>query len=238
MRCSETAWALTPGAPDRRDVGVLRISTPVARAGNSAAARSLCLNFNTYLTTSRWRVVPAGGGAGDGGSSTGLAEEVELSCAFVVDQGNLAGLEGFAFWCVQEQVASATVQMWNGFIAREVAGRACRYGGFPGGKRDDPDSWHPVTQHLQQVLVPSRDLPSDRLADELQAAFRELREAMLRDGTGAWFSARDSPPLLCEMPFCWDTYPGGVIGGQGGRGFRQRSCRSCTAGARTPATAR
>jgi hypothetical protein len=211
-----TFFHVTAGTPDRRDVGVLRVSTPVARAGNSAAARDLCLGLNTYVTTSRWTVAPVGGG---GGASPDGAEEVELGCAFVVGQDSLADLEGFALWCVREQVAYATVQMWNGLVAKEVAGRACHYQGFPGGERDDPGSWHPVTHHLQQVLVPNRDLPSDGLADELQAAFRELREAMFRGGTAAWFSAQDTPPLACEMPFSWGAYSDGVIGGQGGRGL-------------------
>lgn len=48
-----TFFHVTSGRPDRRDVGVLRISTPVARVGNSAAAKDLCLGFNTYVTTSR-----------------------------------------------------------------------------------------------------------------------------------------------------------------------------------------
>jgi hypothetical protein len=32
-------------------------------------------------------------------------------------------------------------------------------------------------------------------------------------------STQDTPPLVCEMPFSWDSYPGGVVGGQGGRGL-------------------
>lgn len=211
-----TFFHVTPGMPDRRDVGVLRISTPVARTTDSAAARDLCLGFNTYNTTNRWTVVPARGG---GEASGDEAVEVEVSCAFVVGPDSPADLESFALWCMREQVAYATTQMWSGYIAEEVAGQECHYGGFPGGERDEPGCFHPATRHLHDVVGPNRDLPSDGPADELQAAFRELRDAMLRDGTGAWFAAQDTPPLTCEVPFSWQPYPEGVIGGQGGRGL-------------------
>ena len=49
-------------------------------------------------------------------------------------------------------------------------------------------------------------MPADALAASLRGAFLCLRDEMLQEGTGAWFSEEpDSDLLSCEMPATWEA---------------------------------
>ena len=198
-----TFFQVTAGAAGTPDLGVLRVYTPVAWAGNGNAARDVCLDLNANATTVRWSVAREAGDSGE------YDEELQLSCAFVVGPHNQAELESFALWCVREQIAIATAHIRDGSVAEAVAGQSSIYTGFPGG--DDRADWHEAVSFYERVVLPGAELSSSGLADELQAAFRVLLDAMFEEGSGAWFAGQDDPPLTCEMPFTWDPYPDGVI---------------------------
>ena len=56
-------------------------------------------------------------------------------------------------------------------------------------------------------MEPGKDKAADDLAINLQAAFLSLRDEMLAEGRGAWYSPEPtSYPLSCEMPANWFGY--------------------------------
>jgi hypothetical protein len=198
-----TFFHVTAGAAGTPDLGMLRVYTPVAWVGNGNAARDVCLDLNANATTVRWSVAREADASGEYG------EELQLSSAFVIGPHNQAELETFALWCVREQIAIATAHLRDGSVAEAVAGQSSSYTGFPGG--DDRADWHEAVFFYERVVLPGAELQSEGLADELQAAFRALRDAMFEEGTSAWFASSDDPPLTCEMPFTWQPYPNRTI---------------------------
>jgi hypothetical protein len=198
-----TMFEVTAGADGTPDVGGLRVYTPVAAARNGNTARDVCSELNASTATARWSVVRERDPDGT------CYDEVQLQCAFVVGPGNQDLLESFALWCVREQIAVATGHIRAGDVAAAVSGVCSRYTGFPAG--DERPGWHPVTSFIDRVVLPSASLSADGLADELQEAFRGLRDTMVGERTSAWFAAEDTPPLTCETPFAWEPYPDGVI---------------------------
>ena len=196
-------FEVTEGADGTPDLGVLRVCTPIASAGNGNTARDVCLELNASTATARWSV------AREPDSDGSYYDEVQVSCAFVVGPHNQDTLESFALWCVREQIGAATAHIHSGDVAEAVAGVYSRYTGFPAG--DDRVDRHPVVSFTEQVVQPSASLSADGLAEELLAAFRGLREMMFDERTSAWFACDDELPLTCETPFSWDLYPQGVI---------------------------
>ena len=133
----------------------------------------------------------------------------------MVGQHNVASLEEFALWCIREQIAIATAKLTN-YIAEDIGGQPVRIPGHEAGDyRDDPDNWHEVVYHYDHYVTSNRFLPTASLLASLADAFDGLKQEMFAEDTGAWFSAGgvDETGFLCEMPFGWDSYPGGVIGG-------------------------
>src|ERR1700761_6441636 len=141
-------------------------------------------------------------------------EILQVSCSFVVGQHNVASLEEFALWCVREQIAIATAKLTN-YIAQDIGGLPVRIPVHETGDyRDDPEDWHEVVYHYDHYVTIRYMLTASLLAS-LADAFEGLKQEMFAEDTGAWFSAggADETGVLCEMPFGWDSYPGGVIGG-------------------------
>lgn len=198
-----TMFEVSDGAEGTPDLGVLRVFTPVAVAGNGNAARDVCAELNAGTGTARWSVAPQRGADGS------CYDEVQVSCAFVVGPHNRDALESFALWCVREQIATATAHIRSGDVASAVSGTFIRYAGFPAG--DERADWHPVVSFAEEVLRPGASLPADVLGDELLEAFHGLRGRMFDERTSAWFTLREEFPLTFETPFGWQPYPGGVI---------------------------
>ena len=199
-----TLFEVADAADGTPDLGVLRVSTPVASARNGNAARDLCLQLNAATGITRWSVAREPDGSGR------HYDELQASCAFVVGPHNQDTLESFALWCVREQIAVATGHIRSGDLASALDGRHMRYEGFPAG--DDRADLHPVTSFLEEVVQPGAALPGLRpLADGLLAAFRDLREAMFQEGIAAWYTMHDESPIAFESPFSWDPYPQGVV---------------------------
>lgn len=198
-----TVFEVAEGAAATPDLGVLRIWTPVATAGNGNAARDACLELNESTGTVRWSV------AREQDPDGSYYDEVQASCAFVVGPHNQDTLESFALWCVREQIAAATGHIRSGNIAESVSGVFSRYTGFPAG--DERADWHPVTSFTDHVVAPSASLSAAGLAGQLHEAYLGLRSAMFDEGISTWFAVQDEPPLTCEMPFAWEPYPYGII---------------------------
>ena len=198
-----TVFAVAEGATATPGLSVLLVYTPIAAALNGNVARDVCSELNQSTATARWSVVR------ERDSDGTYYDEVQLSCAFVVGPHNQDTLESFALWCVREQIAAATGHIRSRDVAGAVSGVYSRYTGFPAG--DERADWHPVTSFIDRIIRPSASLSADRLADELQEAFRGLLDRMFGERTSAWFAAEDVPPLTCETPFAWEPYPYGVV---------------------------
>ena len=198
-----TMFEVTEGADGTPDLGLLRVYTPIATAGNGNTARDVCSELNASTATVRWSV------AREPDADGSYYDEVQVSCAFVVGPHNQDTLESFALWCIREQIGVATAHIHSRDVAEAMAGVYSRYTGFPAG--DDRVDWHPVVSFADRVVQPSASLSADGLAEELLAAFRGLREMMFDERTSAWFAYHDGLPLTFETPFSWDLYPQGVI---------------------------
>ena len=198
-----TMFEVTEGADGTPDLGVLRVYTPIATAGNGNTARDVCMVLNASTATARWSV------AREPDADGSYYDEVQVSCAFVVGPHNQDTLESLALWCVREQIGAATAHIHSRDVAEAVAGVYSRYTGFPAG--DDRVDRHPVVSFTERIVQPSASLSADGLAEELLAAFRGLREMMFDERTSAWFAYHDELPLTCETPFSWDLYPQGLI---------------------------
>ncbi len=112
---------------------------------------------------------------------------------------NVAVLEAFAAWCVREQVAAATAKITSE-PAEQLGGRPCILDQADGAYRAAGD-WSEVVYHYDLIIEPSKEKAADDLAINLQKAFPGLREEMLAEGRGAWYSPEPNPyPLSCEMP--------------------------------------
>jgi hypothetical protein len=200
-----TFFTVEPGAQATPDLAVLGVMTPVATAGDVSLALEQCNSLNLYGTTNRWTVAP-----------TPLDQETQIlqvGCAFVVGGHNMASLEGFAVWCIREQIAIATAKMTND-VAVLVGGVPVRTARHEGGDyRDDPSGWHEVVYHYGHVVTPYRSLSAVPLLAGLGGAFEGLKQEMFDDGTGAWYGSVEATRFFCEMPFSWHSYPAGVIGG-------------------------
>jgi hypothetical protein len=201
-----TFFTVEPGAEATPDLGVLRVTSLVATVGDRGLGLLQCHVLNLVAMTHRWTIAP-----------TGLDTDTEIlqvSCSFVVGQHNVASLEEFALWCVREQIAIATAKLTN-YIAQDIGGLPVRIPVHETGDyRDDPDDWHEVVYHYDHYVTIRYMLTASLLAS-LADAFEGLKQEMFAEDTGAWFSAggADETGVLCEMPFGWDSYPGGVIGG-------------------------
>ncbi len=193
-----TSFYVEPAADATPDLGVLRVVTPVATVGDLAFALEQCNMLNLYTTTNRWTLTPAHFDGED-------TDILQVSCAFVVGPHNQHSLEGFALWCVREQIAIATAKMTTD-IAEIVGGKPCLFFDHEGGPYRSGSDWHEVVYHYDHVVTPNRDLPGERLAGELKLALRTILEEIREEGTGAWSSAdaNDSSPFFrCDMPFSW-----------------------------------
>jgi hypothetical protein len=202
-----TFFTVEPGAEATPDLGVLRVTSLVATVGDRGLGLLQCHVLNMLAMTHRWTIAPT--------SLDPDTEILQVSCSFVVGQHNVASLEEFALWCVREQIAIATAKLTN-YIAEDIGGLPVRIPGHEGGDyRDDPDDWHEVVYHYDHYVPSNRFLPTASLLASLADAFEGLKQEMFAEDTGAWFSAGgvDETGFLCEMPFGWDSYPGGVIGG-------------------------
>ncbi len=189
-----TFFRVSDGAEGTPDLGVLRIVTPVATIEDLDAAREQCDRLNRATTTSRWTIDDDGLGA----------HVLAATCAFVVGPHNLDALEGLALWCAREQIALATVEIADGIVGL-VDGESYGWGPYPDMElRADS---HEVVHHYERVVVPGKDKAADELAINLQAAFLSLRDEMLAEGRGTWYSPEpDAYPLSCEMPANWFGY--------------------------------
>jgi hypothetical protein len=194
-----TFFCVEPGAEATPDLGVLRVVTPVATVGDMAFALEQCDMLNLYTTTNRWTLTPARFDGED-------TEVLQVSCAFVVGPHNQQALEGFALWCVREQVAAATAKM-TGDIAELLGGKPCLFSDPEGGPHRIADEWHEVVYHYDRVVTPNRDLPGEALAGELKLALRAILAEMREEESATWSSADaddSSPFFTCEMPFGWE----------------------------------
>lgn len=198
-----TFFRVSEGGAATPDLGVLRVCTPVAVCGNTAAAVSACAELNARTGTARWSL------AREQDPDGSYHDEIQVSCAFVVGPHNQDTMESFALWCVSEQIATATAMLASGAVAEAIGGTGRDYTGFPAG--DERPDQHPVTSFLSDIVAPSASLSADVLAGELLEAFRSLRSRMRSEGTGAWFTYHDEAPITCEMPFTWDHSPDGLI---------------------------
>lgn len=217
-----TFFRVSHGADDTPDLGILRIVTPVAAVGDIEAALSQCDRLNRAATTSRWTI--AGDGLG--------AEVLAATCGFVVGPHNVDALEGFALWCVREQVAVATAAIAGGIVSLVGA----RSGGKDPGELPDagagsedgtgavPYGWgpypdmelrqdeHEVVRHYERYVDPGRDASSVPLAEALLEAFGTLDDQMREEGTGVWGRWTDVPVFTCETPLSWERYPDDFVG--------------------------
>jgi hypothetical protein len=193
-----TFFCVEDGPDGAPDLGVLRVFTPVAGVGDAEGAHKRCNALNTYATTSRWMIAP-------GSYEDADAEVISLGCSFVVGPHNQAALETFVTWCAREQIATATAAMTNGLA--ELLGGKPRIPDQVNAPYREARVWHEVVRHYQRVVEPGKDKAADDLAVALQAAFLSLRDEMLAEGRGAWYSPEpNSYPLSCEMPANWFGY--------------------------------
>ena len=193
-----TFFCVEDGPDGAPDLGVLRVFTPVATVGDAEAAHKRCNTLNTYATTSRWMIAP-------GSYEDTDAEVISLGCSFVVGPHNQAALETFVTWCAREQIATATAAMTSG-LAEHLGGKPCILDHVNASYRGARE-WPEVVRHYQRVVAPGKDKAADDLAINLQAAFLSLRDEMLAEGRGAWYSPEpNSYPLSCEMPANWFGY--------------------------------
>ena len=198
-----TMFEVTEGADGTPDLGVLRVCTPIAAAGNGNAARDVCWSSTRRTATARWSV------AREPDPDGSYYDEVQVSCAFVVGPHNQDTLESFALWCVREQIAVATAHIRSGDVAEAVAGVYSRYTGFPAG--DDRVDRHPVVSFAERVVQPGASLSADGLAEELLCGIPGAAGEDVRRADQRVVRVRDGLPLTCETPFSWDLYPHGVI---------------------------
>ncbi len=201
-----TFFTIRPASEETPDLGVLRVETPVAAAEDEAAALEYCAT--TGALSNRWAVVARGDALGS----------MQLSCSFVVGPHNVDALAGYAAWCVREQVAQASAALWNDVIG-QVNGGHWSFPQFEGRDRDDPAAWNEAVRHLDHLVRPSTDLPSDRLLEEMRGALDGLLRQMRADGTGEWPVSEDrgDDGFLLEMPLSWQEYPDGVTAASGDR---------------------
>jgi hypothetical protein len=196
-----TCFVTTTAAPSAPDLGVLRITTTVTTVGDQAAAHALCNTLNTFTTTNRWTIVHG---------NTAMPPRLQVSCSFVLGAHNAQQIAPFILACAREQIAIAAAKVSHE-IAGSVHGDPLVYAGTTGEIRAWAD-WNRVTYHYDDIVIPNRGLSSEPLWRGLQAAFGELRDEMLRQGTAAWFGEADDDGFTCEMPFSWRDCPEGIIG--------------------------
>ena len=193
-----TFFAVDDGPGDTTDLGVLRVFTPVATVGDRAAALKRAAQLNASAATNRWKVEPGSYGGVDG-------ELLIIACSFVVGPHNWDELRAFVAWCVAEQVATATAKI-TGYLAAQIGGKPCVVSAHETGRNREIGDWSDATFHKDKVVEPSAAVPADALAASLRGAFLCLRDEMLQEGTGAWFSEEpDSDLLSCEMPATWEA---------------------------------
>jgi hypothetical protein len=193
-----TFFCVEDGPDGAPDLGVLRVFTPVATVGDMEAALEWCGALNTWATTNRWMIAPGPDEDTDG-------EMLWIACSFVAGPHNVADLEAFAAWCVGEQIAAATAKITSD-LAEQLGGRPYILSQADGAYRESGD-WSEVVHHYERVVEPGKDKVADDLAINLQKAFLSLRDEMLAEGRGAWYSPEpNSYPLSCEMPANWFGY--------------------------------
>ena len=221
-----TFFRVADGDDGTPDLGILRIVTPVAtiRDPDEAAQRE-CDRLNRAATTSRWTINDDGLGA----------EVLAATCAFVVGPHNVDALEGFALWCVREQIALATAAVADGIVSlvnadasvedpgagedllnasasASVDADAVPYGWGPYPEMELRRDEHEVVRHYERCIDPGQDASSIPLAEALLEAFDTLCDQMREEGTGIWGSWKDVPVLTCETPLSWERYPDDFIG--------------------------
>lgn len=201
-----TFFFVQPASDETPDLGVLRVETPLVAAEDEAAALKYCATAGELAN--RWAVVSREDSLGS----------MQLSCSFVVGPHNVDALTGYAAWCVREQVAQASAALWNDVIG-QVNGGNWIFPQFEGRDRRDPEAWNEAVRHLDHLIFPNRDLPSDRLLEEMRGALDCLLRQMRADGTGEWSVSEEHGDggFLLEMPLSWREYPDGVIAVSGER---------------------
>lgn len=196
-----TFFEVSDGPDGVPGLGVLQVYTRVATVGDMERGLDRCVALNVEATMLRWQVTRGSYDGQDG-------QMLWLACSFVVGRRSQWGLESFIVWCVQEQVALATAKM-AGDLPWQVGGRPCIDSVHKTAPYRVAEDWNAAVHEYPSALALARNGPADALASHLRDSFRILREDMLRQAAGTWYSDDpDSPLPSWEVPATWQR-PGG-----------------------------